>query len=35
MFAQGTRWAPRLMHCIAELSGAPNPEAKRPAGKDD
>jgi len=19
MFAQGTRWAPRLMHCIAEL----------------
>ncbi len=27
MFAQGTRWAPRLMHCIAGLPEAPRPEA--------
>ncbi|MBT7302191.1 MAG: hypothetical protein HN849_21870, partial [Victivallales bacterium] len=35
MFAQGTRWASQLMHYIAKSPAAPNPEAKRPAGKDD
>ncbi|NOY81024.1 MAG: hypothetical protein GXP31_08465 [Kiritimatiellaeota bacterium] len=29
MFAQGTRWAPRLMHCIVELPGMPNSAAGR------
>lgn len=33
-FAQGTRWAPRLMHCIAQLRGAPNPAIEQGA-KDD
>ncbi len=35
MFAQATRWAPRLMTCIAELPDAPIPAADhRPAGDE-
>ena len=35
MFAQATRWAPRLMHCIAGLPGAPNPSAEHRAEENE
>ena len=34
-FAQATRWAPRLMHCIAQLPGAPNPAVKQGVKRDE